>query len=104
MMYNEFVERTKYKPTLAEYEVIEESYYDFDGNKDEFCKQWVKDKKSGRWDREYNLRKQMVDLKAQYEEKIQEMEENLQWYREQYAKMWEEHKKLHEIQQIINRK
>lgn len=104
MMYNEFVERTHYNPTIEEYEVIEESYYDFDGNKDDFCKQWVKDKKSGRWDREYKLRKQIVDLKAEYEEKLQEKEEYLEWYREQYSKLWEDHKKLHEIQQIINKK
>nr|DAG02829.1 MAG TPA: hypothetical protein [Siphoviridae sp. ctHn727] len=42
MMISEFIERTGFEPTASEYVKIEESYYDFNGNKDEFCKAFVK--------------------------------------------------------------
>ena len=42
MMMNEFTERTGYKPSSEEYHFIEESYYDFPGGKDAFCKQGVR--------------------------------------------------------------
>ncbi len=36
-MYSEFYERTKTEISLDEYHYVEESYYEFEGNKDEFC-------------------------------------------------------------------
>ena len=76
MMMQEFTERTKYNPTAEEYHYIEESYYEFEGtSKDEFCKQWLKDKKSGKWELEYRLRKSLDDQKAMYEEKLKEIGE-----------------------------
>ena len=42
MMLSEFVERTGFEPMAAEYAKIEEAYYDFDGDKDAFCKAFVK--------------------------------------------------------------
>lgn len=42
MMMSEFIERTGFEPTAAEYEKIEEEYYRFDGDKNEFCKSWKK--------------------------------------------------------------
>lgn len=41
MMMTEFVERTGFQPTTEEYAKIEEAYYDFDGDKDAFCKAFV---------------------------------------------------------------
>ena len=41
MMMSEFIERTGFQPTADEYRKIEEAYYDFDGNKDAFCKAFV---------------------------------------------------------------
>lgn len=38
MLKEEFIARTGYTPTNAEYAVIEEDYYAFDGDKDAFCK------------------------------------------------------------------
>lgn len=38
MTIKEFAERTGFEPTSAEYEEIERAYYDFDGDKDAFCK------------------------------------------------------------------
>ena len=38
MMISEFIERTGFEPTASEYAKIEKAYYDFNGNKDEFCK------------------------------------------------------------------
>ena len=38
MMYHEFTERTGFYPDANLYRTIEEAYYDFDGDKNEFCK------------------------------------------------------------------
>ena len=42
MMMNEFTERTGIEPTAEEYGMIEEMYYEFDGDKNAFCKDFVK--------------------------------------------------------------
>ena len=42
MLYSEFVERTGVHVDAKEYAAIEESYYNFDGDKDEFCAWWCK--------------------------------------------------------------
>lgn len=41
MMMSEFIERTGFEPTSDEYSRIEEAYYNFDGDKDAFCKKFV---------------------------------------------------------------
>lgn len=41
MMLSEFVERTGFEPLPFEYEKIEEAYYNFNGDKDAFCKAFV---------------------------------------------------------------
>ena len=41
MMISEFIDRTGFTPTYEEYQEIEEAYYNFDGNKDAFCKAFV---------------------------------------------------------------
>lgn len=41
MMMSEFIERTGFHPTASEYAKIEEAYYDFDGDKDAFCKAFM---------------------------------------------------------------
>ena len=42
MMISEFTERTGITPTEREYAAIEEMYYNFPGDKDEFCARWCK--------------------------------------------------------------
>ena len=42
MMISEFIERTGFEPTADEYVKIEEAYYNFDGDKDAFCKAFAK--------------------------------------------------------------
>ena len=42
MLVTEFTEMTGYTPTVEEYREIESMYYDFDGNKQEFCALWSK--------------------------------------------------------------
>lgn len=42
MMMSEFIERTGFQPLPFEYAKIEEAYYDFDGDKDAFCRAFVK--------------------------------------------------------------
>ena len=41
MMMSEFIERTGFQPLPFEYAKIEEAYYNFDGDKDAFCKAFV---------------------------------------------------------------
>lgn len=41
MTMSEFVERTGFQPLPFEYEKIEEAYYNFDGDKDAFCRAFV---------------------------------------------------------------
>lgn len=77
MLMSEFIERTGYEPSNEEYSLIEESYYNFDGNKDNFCKQWMKDKVDGHWDKEMALLKKIADLEAELKQsKAEELEAN----------------------------
>lgn len=96
MMMSEFVERTGYQPSSEEYEHIEESYYTFPGNKDEFCKQWKKDYKDGHWERELTLRKSMAAMQSEYLAKIEEQEESLKFYRKEMDKLRQARKELAE--------
>lgn len=109
MMMSEFIERTGYEPSYEEYHYIEESYYEFPGNKDEFCKQWKKDKKDGHWAREMALMKAMDQMKAEYEKKLAEKEDDLVFYRKQmenFHQVARQHEealnKLERIQRILN--
>ena len=81
MMLSEFEERTTYAPSAEEYRFIEDSYYEFDGNKDEFCKWFKKAQKSGEWEKELRLRKQIADMMEAHKEELNEKEENLEFYR-----------------------
>lgn len=102
MMKSEFIERTGYNPTDEEYHYIEESYYEADTcSKDEFCKQWKKDQKSGKWAMELRFRKMLDEQKAEYEEKLREKEDDLNWYREAYNSLWEKAKKLSAIEKVL---
>ena len=110
MMRSEFIERTGYEPDFEEYGFIEESYYEFNGNKDEFCKAWLKDKKDGHWEKELMLRRKMEEMEKANRAKIQEMEENLSFYRpyfdrsRQFAKQLEEaNEKLQRLERVFKR-
>ena len=109
MMMSEFIKRTGYEPAYEEYHYIEESYYEFPGNKDEFCKQWKKDKKDGHWARELALMMAADQMKAEYEKKLAEQEDNLVFYRKQmenYRKIVKQNEdalnKLERSQRILN--
>ena len=43
MLQDEFYKRTGIDPTADEYKEIEEAYYNYPGDKDSFCKEWIKD-------------------------------------------------------------
>ena len=103
MMMSEFIERTGVEPTYEEYLYIEESYYEFDGNKDEFCKAWLKDKRDGHWDKELKLRMAIADQKVKYAEKVAEMEETVKFYRPYYDRSNKFAKQLEEAQEKLER-
>lgn len=54
MLISEFIARTGYQPTAAEYAVIENEYNNFNGDKDKFCRAWkrVNPTKAGQIERE----------------------------------------------------
>lgn len=58
MMKSEFMDRTGFEPTEAEYRDIEAEYMGCDIDKDEFCKQW---KKQGGIQRTMRLRARRIE-------------------------------------------
>ena len=88
MMIHEFTERTKYTPSTEEYRYIEESYYDSNLYKDDFCKAWLKAKRSGAWETELRLRKTIDAQKAHFAADLAEKQETIEWYSEQFEKLW----------------
>lgn len=74
MMKSEFMDRTGFEPTEAEYRDIEAEYMGCDIDKDEFCKQW---KKQGGIQR-------MMRLRAR---RIEELESQLAAEKRDYERM-----------------
>ena len=106
MLLSEFYERTNIMPREGEYHFIELSYYDFDGDKDEFCKAWKRDKKSGKWELEYRLRREIEEQNEAHKKQIAEMQERIDslvetinFYEDQYRTM--KTAKIH-LQNILN--
>ena len=82
MMISEFIERTGFEPTASEYVKIEESYYDFNGNKDEFCKAFVKnggEKKiyKARAEEIAQLKSQLVEMEKQHKSEMEAREKQI---------------------------
>lgn len=75
MMMSEFIERTGFEPTPDEYEQIESAYYDFDGDKDAFCKAFVENGGElkiykARAEEIARLRSQMLEVEKQYKKDV----------------------------------
>ena len=79
MMKSEFIERTGFEPTEAEYREIEAEYMGCDIGKDEFCKTW---KKQGGVQR-------LMRLRAR---RIEELEAELASEKNVYIKMDSQHR------------
>lgn len=95
MMMSEFIDCTGFTPTYEEYQEIEEAYYNFDGNKDAFCKAFVDGEGvkricALRAEKVEQLKSKLLesdrtikDLTAQYEQKLQllqfELDRELEW-------------------------
>ena len=95
MLYQEFVQRTKYEPSFEEYAEIEQAYYEFDGYKDEFCEWFKKQLRADRWEREYQLRRQIRQLQESYSALETE-------YSELTSKNYRTQNELEECQNIAN--
>ena len=80
MLYSEFTTLTGVKVSIEEYDCIEQSYYDSDLDKAEFCKMWKQDYDNGKWAIELalhrRLRHRTEELKER-ENKIAKLEEQL---------------------------
>ena len=75
MMMSEFIDRTGFEPTASEYSKIEEAYYDFAGDKDAFCKAFVKDGGEKRICKTRaaeieRLKSQMIELEKQFKKDV----------------------------------
>lgn len=81
-MYSEFVERTGIEVSNEEYEIIEESYYDSELMKDDFCKEWLKLKKAGKWEIELKFRKRLKEAENNAFTDMENMNAQLTNYRE----------------------
>lgn len=95
MMMSEFIDRTGFEPTASEYEKIEKAYYDFDGDKDAFCKAFVKDDgarklckaRAAEIDRlnslllesERQYKKDMADREKRIDELTADLDKELEW-------------------------
>ena len=95
MMMSEFIDRTGFEPTAKEYAKIEEAYYDFDGDKDAFCKAFVKDggarklckARAAEIDRlnsllmesERQYKKDVADREKRIDELTAELDRELEW-------------------------
>ena len=82
MMISEFIERTGFEPTASEYAKIEKAYYDFNGNKDEFCKAFVKnggEKKiyKERAEEIAQLKRQLVEMEKQHKSDMEAREKQI---------------------------
>ena len=82
MMISEFIERTGFEPTASEYAKIEDAYYDFNGNKDEFCKAFVKngDEKKfskARAEEIAQLKSQLVEMEKQHKSEMEACEKQI---------------------------
>ncbi len=73
MMRSEFIERTGFEPTAAEYEQIEQEYMGTDIDKDQFCKQWVKQGGIQRISRQRVRR--IEELEAEVQQRTKEYDE-----------------------------
>lgn len=95
MMMSEFIDRTGFEPTAKEYAKIKEAYYNFDGDKDAFCKAFVKDggarklckARAAEIDRlnslllesERQYKKDMADCEKRIDELTAELDRELEW-------------------------
>jgi hypothetical protein len=80
MLYSEFTTLTGVKVSIEEYDCIEQSYYDSDLDKAEFCKMWKQDYDNGKWAVELALRRRlrhMTEELKEREKKIAKLEEQL---------------------------
>lgn len=80
MMLEEFEKRTGFFPTLEEYEVIEQAYMNFTGDKDAFCKAYKKNE--GGLAEKIQHEANMQRIKAQ-----RETEKTLEEYKAKIAKL-----------------
>lgn len=95
MMISEFIERTGFEPTAEEYVKIEDAYYNFDGDKDAFCKAFV-DGNGVSWicraraeeisrlrsvmvETEKQFKKDMADRDHRIEQLTAELDRELEW-------------------------
>ncbi|MFQ8761761.1 MAG: hypothetical protein ACLSAF_22175 [Intestinimonas sp.] len=75
MMMYEFTERTGFQPTADEYEQIEQAYYDFDGDKNAFCKAFVDNGGEmkiykARAEEIERLRSQMLEIEKEHKKEV----------------------------------
>ena len=95
MLMSEFTERTGFEPSLDEYNQIEEAYYNFDGDKDAFCKafvengealklnrdrvSYIRELESEAMESEKAHKAEIAKLQAQIESLTKELDREMEW-------------------------
>lgn len=75
VLYSEFVTLTETEVSDEEYHYIEESYYDSELDKAEFCKLWKRDCDNGRWASELALRRKLDRMTEELKEREKKISE-----------------------------
>lgn len=83
MMMYEFTERTGFQPTADEYEQIEQAYYDFDGDKNAFCKAFVDNGGEmkiykARAEEIERLRSQMLEIEKEHKKEVADRDRRIE--------------------------
>lgn len=91
MLLEEFIKLTDVIPTEEEYKRIEEQYYAFDGEKDQFCREFIKnecDKKlyQERAEKIHSLERKLEDILKEKEKETGILKENIRKLEEQLDK------------------
>ena len=83
VMISEFIERTDFEPTADEYAKIEEAYYNFNGDKNAFCKAFIDGNGVSRICRARaeeisRLRSVMLETERQFKNDIEERDRRIE--------------------------
>ena len=83
MLKEEFMGLTGFEPSDEDYSEIEKQYYDFDGDKTQFCKEWIKNGVQTLYNKAIKTNEEYLSEIAGLKDKIQslkaDLDKELQW-------------------------
>lgn len=91
MMASEFYDRTGIDVVGKPYDIIEELYYDFDGNKDDFCKAFRANKNDLITKTFRQINELLHDLVDNYEKELKKKNQEIDLLKNNYKKLKEDY-------------